>query len=114
MQNKETIRFANGLTITLTGPQGCGKSLVTHWLRSGLPAHIWTVTGPVIASSWPGADGVRNRAPTFDDWYAARHNGSTFDHDHMQDGAWIATAMKTLAQFMREYITEVAQGAHHG
>lgn len=47
--------------------------------------------------------------PTFDEWYADRHNGSSFEHDHMQDGAWIASAMKTLAQLTREYVSEIAQ-----
>lgn len=47
--------------------------------------------------------------PTFDEWYAGRHNGSSFEHDHMQDGAWIASAMKALAQLMREYVSEIAQ-----
>lgn len=28
------------LTITLTGPQGCGKSLLSDWLRGNLPARV--------------------------------------------------------------------------
>lgn len=47
--------------------------------------------------------------PTFDEWYAGRHNGSSFEHDHMQDGAWIASAMKTLAHLTREYVSEIAR-----
>lgn len=112
MQTPEVIKFAKGLTLTLEGPQGCGKSLMGDWIRFCLPANIAHTTGSVVSRS--GSFQTEAPVPTFDEWYAARHNGSTFEHDHMQDGAWIASALKTLAQLMREYITEIARGSQHG
>lgn len=45
--------------------------------------------------------------PTFDEWFAAKHHGMSFDQVHHADS--IHGAMVALSRYMRDYISEVAR-----
>lgn len=47
--------------------------------------------------------------PTFDAWYAAHHNDSTFEHDHMRPGTSFTIAAMALAQLLRDYVSDMAR-----
>ncbi|MBC7202545.1 MAG: hypothetical protein H5U29_03325 [Pusillimonas sp.] len=49
----------------------------------------------------------KTRPPTFDEWFAQRNSGLSFDEVHMGDGALIDKSMKELSRQMRDYVTEM-------
>lgn len=47
--------------------------------------------------------------PTFDEWFAGKNNGFTFDELHMAEGMLIPNAMRALAVEIRKYVSHVAR-----
>jgi hypothetical protein len=46
---------------------------------------------------------------TFDEWYAAKNCGHTFEQDHMRPGAQWNDAIVTLLRLVRDYVSEMVR-----
>jgi hypothetical protein len=47
--------------------------------------------------------------PTFDEWYAKRNGGRTFEQDHMESSQRIEQTMRALTRLMRDYVSEMVR-----
>jgi hypothetical protein len=55
-----------------------------------------------------------NELPTFDEWYADKNCGYTFEHAHMQPGMRYDDAWKAMMRLSREYLTDMVQELGNG
>lgn len=65
--------------------------------------------------SAPEPGGTARRAPpSFDEWFKAKHGGASFDAVYWQAGMMLADHVHALSREARAYLSEIAQGIHHG
>lgn len=49
--------------------------------------------------------------PAFDQWFARKSNGASFDEMHMKPGMFTGESLRELTRQMREYTTEMVRQA---
>jgi hypothetical protein len=49
----------------------------------------------------------------FDDWFASRNSGLSFDELHMQDGMRYDDTFRELCRQMRDYVSEMTNNKGH-
>lgn len=47
--------------------------------------------------------------PSFDEWYAVKYNGSSFERDSMHNGQRYDAFMRELTRHLRDYTTDMAR-----
>lgn len=57
---------------------------------------------------------ARSAPPSFDEWFKAKHGGVSFDAVYWQAGMMLSDHVHALSREARAYISEIAQGNHHG